>query len=70
MQIDSTPGVKDLDGTSCAAIDPVMEFDDVAGRLTYDSANVTIADTKEHGLHLTSSASWATKNFDNPWRSH
>jgi glyoxylase-like metal-dependent hydrolase (beta-lactamase superfamily II) len=43
--------VKEPDSTSCAVIDPVMEFDYAAGRLTYASADAIIADI--HNCDLT-----------------
>ncbi len=42
--------VKDPDSTSCAIIDPVMEFDYAAGRLSYDSADAIIADIQRRAL--------------------
>lgn len=44
--------VRDPAGTACAVIDPVMEFDPAAGRLTFDSADRIIAFIRENGLTL------------------
>lgn len=44
--------VRDPDSTACAVIDPVMEFDPAAGRLTFDCADRMIAFIREHGLTL------------------
>ncbi len=42
--------VKDPNSDACAIVDPVMEFDQAAGRLTYQSADEIIAFVREHGL--------------------
>ncbi|MFA3916056.1 MBL fold metallo-hydrolase [Ruegeria hyattellae] len=42
--------VKDPASPACAVIDPVMEFDAAAGRLTHDGSNKIIAFIQEHGL--------------------
>lgn len=44
--------VRDPSGTACAIIDPVMEFDPAAGRLTFDSADQIIAFIRSQGLTL------------------
>ncbi len=44
--------VQDPDSSACAIIDPVMEFDQAAGRLTYDSADKMIAFVQQHHLQL------------------
>ena len=44
--------VQDPESTACAVIDPVMEFDQAAGRLTYHSADEIIAFIREHDLRL------------------
>ncbi len=44
--------VKDPDSTSCAIIDPVMEFDYAAGRLSYVSADAIIADIQKRALSV------------------
>ncbi|MEM1077252.1 MAG: MBL fold metallo-hydrolase [Pseudomonadota bacterium] len=44
--------VREPGGPACAIIDPVMEFDPAAGRLTYDSADQMIAFIREHELAL------------------
>lgn len=44
--------VREPHGPACAIIDPVMEFDPAAGRLTYDSADQMIGFIREHGLSL------------------
>ncbi|MEO1317756.1 MAG: MBL fold metallo-hydrolase [Pseudomonadota bacterium] len=44
--------VRDPAGSSCAVIDPVMEFDQAAGRLTFESADRIIAFIRERDLTL------------------
>ncbi len=44
--------VQEPDGSACAVIDPVMEFDQAAGRLTYESADRVIAYIRERNLSL------------------
>ncbi|MEM7320297.1 MAG: MBL fold metallo-hydrolase, partial [Pseudomonadota bacterium] len=44
--------VRDPSGRSCAVIDPVMEFDAAAGRLTFDCADQIISHIREHDLSL------------------
>ncbi len=44
--------VKDPDSNSCAIIDSVMEFDQAAGRLTYNSADKLIAAIQDQDLKL------------------
>ncbi|MEM8957976.1 MAG: MBL fold metallo-hydrolase [Pseudomonadota bacterium] len=44
--------VKDPGSTDCAVIDPVMEFDQAAGRLSYQSADEVIAFIRSNGLVL------------------
>ena len=44
--------VQDPDSVSCAVIDAVMEFDQAAGRLTYDGADRIIAFIRELDLEL------------------
>ncbi|WP_424974178.1 MBL fold metallo-hydrolase [Dinoroseobacter sp. S124A] len=44
--------VREPHGSACAIIDPVMEFDPAAGRLTYDSADQMIGFIRENGLTL------------------
>lgn len=42
--------VRDPASTTCAIIDPVMEFDPAAGRLTFESADKIIAFVRRRGL--------------------
>ena len=44
--------VKDPDSSSCAIVDPVLEFDYSAGRLSYDGADEIINHIKDKGLTL------------------
>ena len=44
--------LRDPDSTSCAVIDPVMEFDPAAGRLTFEGADTIIAHIEANGLSL------------------
>jgi len=44
--------VKDPDSNACAVIDAVMEFDQSAGRLTYDGADRVIAFIRQNNLSL------------------
>ena len=44
--------VQEPNGLACAIVDPVMEFDPAAGRLTFESANQIINFVKSAGLHL------------------
>ncbi|MEX0279094.1 MAG: MBL fold metallo-hydrolase [Ruegeria sp.] len=44
--------VRDPASTACAIIDPVMEFDLAAGRLTFESADQIIAYIRENNLTL------------------
>ena len=44
--------VKDPASTACAIIDPVMEFDQAAGRLTYESADQIAAFVDANGLRV------------------
>ncbi|WP_136443908.1 MBL fold metallo-hydrolase [Pacificoceanicola onchidii] len=44
--------VRDPARTACAVIDPVMEFDQAAGRLTYDSADQIITFIRSRDLSL------------------
>jgi glyoxylase-like metal-dependent hydrolase (beta-lactamase superfamily II) len=44
--------VKDPASTACAVIDSVMDFDQAAGRITYDSADAIIAHIRAQGLTL------------------
>ncbi|MEM9523499.1 MAG: MBL fold metallo-hydrolase [Pseudomonadota bacterium] len=44
--------VRDPTGAACAVIDPVMEFDQAAARLTFDGADRIIAFIRERGLTL------------------
>ncbi|WP_372572246.1 MBL fold metallo-hydrolase [Ruegeria jejuensis] len=44
--------VRDPNSNACAVIDPVMEFDPAAGRLTFDCADRMIAFIREQGLTL------------------
>lgn len=44
--------VQDPGSTACAVIDPVMEYDQAAGRLTYKSADAVIAHIIDNGLQL------------------
>ena len=41
--------VRDPDSTHCAIIDSVMDIDYAAGRITYDAADVLIAEIQERG---------------------
>lgn len=44
--------VKDPDSPACAIIDPVMEFDQAAGRLTFGCADQMIAHVRDRDLRL------------------
>ena len=44
--------VRDPDSAACAVIDPVMEFDPAAGRLTFESADKLIAHIGDNKLTL------------------
>ena len=44
--------VKDPGSNACAVIDSVMDIDDAAGRITYDSADRIIAHIRDRGLTL------------------
>ncbi len=44
--------VRDPSSNSCAIIDPVMDFDHAAARLTYESADQVIAYITDNGLKL------------------
>ena len=44
--------VKDPDSTSCAIIDSVMDIDYVAGRISFESADVVIRYVEEQGLKV------------------
>lgn len=44
--------VKDPNSTACAILDPVMEFNQAAGRLTYDGSDKLIAFVRDNGLDL------------------
>lgn len=44
--------VRDPASDACAVIDPVMEFDQSAGRLTFDGADAIIAFIRDNGLAL------------------
>ncbi|WP_282094635.1 MBL fold metallo-hydrolase [Epibacterium ulvae] len=44
--------VQEPAGLACAIVDPVMEFDQAAGRLTYESADQIIAFVQENDLKL------------------
>ncbi|WP_282093329.1 MBL fold metallo-hydrolase [Epibacterium ulvae] len=44
--------VQEPAGRACAIVDPVMEFDQAAGRLTYESADQIIAFVQENDLKL------------------
>ncbi|MGR3501949.1 MBL fold metallo-hydrolase [Pseudaestuariivita sp.] len=44
--------VQDPSSTACAVIDPVMDIDYAAGRITHESSDRMIAFIREHGLTL------------------
>ncbi len=44
--------VKDPASAACAVVDPVMDIDYAAGRITHGSADAIIAHIKAHGLRL------------------
>ncbi len=44
--------VKDPSSSACAVIDPVLDFDQASGVISYDSANQIIADIQAHKLDL------------------